>query len=135
MLLLLKGNMRTLFLALTLFAPLNINTVAPSSRASEIVQQDPIVTSKQIENLPAMRVRPRITLQRALKIAESYAKKEKINLSSYFLLEARMIQYGGENNAKEVRWFFRWANESSSTGNNLEITVSMDGKPARLPSM
>jgi hypothetical protein len=118
-----------------MFASLNINTSAQSSRASEIVQQDPIVTSKQIENLPIMRVKPRITLQRALKIADSYAKKEKINLSPYFLLEARMIQYGGENSAKEVRWYFHWANDSGSTGNDLEITVSMGGKAARLPSM
>jgi hypothetical protein len=135
MLLLLKGNMRTLFLTLAMFASLNINTFAQSSRAPEIVHQDPIVTSKQIENLPVARVKPRITLQRALKIAGNYAKKEKINLSSYFLLEARMIRYGGPNNVKEVRWVFRWANENSSTGDNLEITVSMDGKPTRLPSM
>src|SRR5256885_13218469 len=121
--------MQSLILIIAMSTSLNISTCSQSSHAFEIMRQDPIVTSKQIENLPVMRSKPRITLQRALKIAESYVKHEKLNLSSYFLLEARMIEYGDKNNAKEVRWFFRWANENGSAGNDLEITVSMDGKP------
>jgi hypothetical protein len=120
---------------LTMFACAAVFNFPQSSRAFELTQQDPTVTSRQIEKFPVMRRKPRITLRRALKIAETYAKREKINLSPYFLLEARMIQYGGENNAQEIRWFFRWVNENGTTGNDLEITVSMTGKASRLPSM
>jgi len=50
-------------------------------------------------------------------------------------LEARMVQYGSEQNAKELRWFFRWVNETGAMGDYIEITVSMKGKATRLPSM
>jgi len=96
---------------------------------------DPILTPEQINKLPSIKVKPQLTLHRALKIAERYAQKERFNLSSYFLLEARMVQYGSEQNAKELRWFFRWVNETGAMGDYIEITVSMKGKATRLPSM
>jgi hypothetical protein len=80
-------------------------------------------------------IRPQLTLQQALKLAESYIEKEKIDISSYFLREARMIQYGEEKDVKDHRWFFWWANENGAIGDYVEITVSMEGKVTRLPSM
>jgi len=46
-----------------------------------------------------------------------------------------MIQYGGEKDAKEPRWFFWWMKEEGTIGDYVEITVSMEGKADRLPSM
>lgn len=98
--------------------------------------QDHPSSSRQIVELPlSMRsFRPKISLREALKRAEGYIKKEKIDASSCYLLEVRMIQYGGERDAKEPRWFFVWIREGS-LGNHIEITISMDGKAARMASM
>jgi hypothetical protein len=79
--------------------------------------------------------RPALTLQQALRLAERYIEKEKIKISPYYLSEARMIQYGGDKDVKEPRWYFWWVNENGAMGNYVEITVSMDGKVMRLPSM
>ncbi len=42
-------------------------------------------------------------MQEALKLVESYIKREKIDTSSYYLREVRMIQYGSEKDVKEPR--------------------------------
>lgn len=99
--------------------------------------QGPPVTNRRIAELPLARrsFRPRLTLQQALKLAEGYIEKEKVAISSYFLKEARMIQYGGEKDVKEPRWFFWWVNENGAMGDYVEITVSMEGQVSRLPSM
>jgi hypothetical protein len=47
-------------------------------------------------------------MQRALKISERYLRTQWISVSSYFLSEARLIDYGGNQTPHELRWFFRW---------------------------
>ena len=107
------------------------------SPASTRNPQERPVTNRQLAELPLAKrsFRPRLTLQQALKLAEGYIEKEKVALSSYFLKEARMIQYGGEKDVKEPRWFFWWVNENGAMGDYVEITVSMEGQVSRLPSM
>jgi hypothetical protein len=110
-----------------------------SGQSNEANQKpkDQSILNRQIHELPAPQrnFRPRLTLQQALKLAEAYAEKEKIDMPRYYLLAARMIQYGGEKQVKEPRWFFLWASESGEMGNNIEISVSMEGKITRHPSM
>jgi len=95
--------------------------------------QSPVITQKDIAELPinGIRSKPKVTLQEGLKIAERYAKHQRINLSAYFLLEARMIWYGGKNEPKEPRWSFHWVGANKPIGVELWIDVSMDGKPSR----
>jgi hypothetical protein len=93
---------------------------------------DPVFPSTDLARLPVKSFGPRLTLQRALKIAERYARTERFSGSSYFLSEARLIQYGGDKTPREMRWLFHWA---SAKGPPFEITVSMSGKPSRAPSM
>ena len=114
-------------------------TFAQSTQPPPASKTDPQRTSAErninpteIKNLQVNEFRPRITLQRALKIAENYTKQQRIDLSPYYLLEARMIQYGDEK-TKESRWLFRWVTPRPSTG-GVEISVSMEGKPSRLIS-
>jgi len=61
-----------------------------------VFAQSPVITPKEIGELPINGVnrKPKITLQDALKVAERFAKHERINLSDHFLLEARMIGHG-----------------------------------------
>lgn len=100
-------------------------------------KQDSSVSNPQVTNLslPRRSFRPKLTLQSALKIAEDYIEKERIDVSHYFLSEVRMIQYGSENDMKEPRWFFVWVSENGAIGNQIEISVSMDGQVGRHPSM
>ena len=93
---------------------------------------DPNITPAEIAALPVNVTKPRITLQHALKIAERFTKQQRIDLSPYYLLEARMIQYG-DGKTKEPRWLFRWVTARPSTG-GVEITVSMNGRATRLIS-
>jgi len=74
-------------------------------------------------------------MERALQIAENYAKREKIDLSHYFLYEAKLISYGSEESKKESRWFFWWVSEDGALGKYVQLTVTMDGKVSIIPSM
>jgi hypothetical protein len=71
-------------------------------------------------------------MRRALKIAERDLRTQRISISSYFLSEARLIEYGGDQTPHQLRWFFRWIGGKRPP---IEITVSMAGKPSRTPSM
>ena len=100
-------------------------------------KQDSSVSNPQVADFSLLRrkFRPKLTLQSALKIAEDYIEKERVDVSRYFLSEVRMIQYGSEKDVKEPRWFFVWVNESGGIGNQIEISVSMDGQVGRHPTM
>jgi hypothetical protein len=81
--------------------------------------------------------KPKISLQTALRIAESYLAAEHINVSKGWLSEARFFLYGDRAKAdrdKEPCWLFVWITDSS-LGGHVEVIVSMDGKAMRLPTM
>jgi len=80
------------------------------------------------------REKPKIEMQKALRIMEKFIKKQKIDTSNYYLSRVNMIQYGDKNDRKPA-WFFRWVNVSEALGDYIEIAVFMDGNVARLPSM
>ena len=96
------------------------------------------ITAKQIVDLPLPKRgfhRPSLMLQQALKIADSYIVKEKIDISRYYLYEAKYILYGSKDN-QEPSWFFWWVNENGVIGDYVEIVVSIKtGSVRRLPSM
>ncbi|MBA3804822.1 MAG: hypothetical protein H0X14_03805 [Acidobacteria bacterium] len=129
--------MQIAFLIITVFFNTLVFGQTVQEPAPNPKPQEQSITSRQITDLPLLRrtFRPKITLQKALKIAESYVKKRKINVSSYYLLEARMIRYGSESGVKEPRWFFLWAHEHGVIGNEIQVSVSMNGKAAVHPSM
>ncbi len=131
--------MRRIFSLIAIIICLSGLTVAQSRQSPASAQnpQEQPVTNRRIVELPLAKrgFRPRLTLQQALKLAEGYIEKEKMEIASYFLLEARMIQYGGEKDVKEPRWFFWWINENGAMGDYVQITVSMEGQVSRHPSM
>lgn len=80
--------------------------------------------------------RPKLSLESALKIAQTFAQREHTDSSSYWLYQAHFILYGEVNvPAEEKRpcWAFRWLNDSD--GRAIDIVVSMDGKSMETPSM
>ena len=98
----------------------------------------PSITQKQIVEVPLPKRgsnRPSLTLQNALKIADAYIVKQKIDISHYYLFEAKYILYGSKDN-QDPSWFFWWVNENGVIGDYVEIVVSIKtGNVLRLPSM
>lgn len=123
-------------LTILLITSLSITSLARTTRQTKPEPQKS-VAQQQIVNLPLPKrgFRPRLTLQRALKLAESYIEKEKIDISPYYLYEARYISYGSKEKL-EPCWFLWWVNENGAAGNYVEIIVSIEtGNVRRLSSM
>jgi hypothetical protein len=84
------------------------------------------------------RFRPALSLQNALKIAESYIETEHIDISTRWLLLAHFILVGDKKTADQDKiacWHFVWVSEYGGFGDDVEIVVTMDGKASRAPSM
>ena len=83
--------------------------------------------------------RPKITLQHALTLAEKFIETEKINISPYYLSEAKFIMFGSDydkKNTKVPAWFFHWDNEFGSMGDYVNIVVLIDtGRVLRRPTL
>src|SRR5215510_1064202 len=96
----------------------------PESPASPTNQQ-------QILELPKRNsYRPRLTLQKALEIADAFISKERIDISKFYLIEAKYILYGDKAN-KDPSWYFWWVNEDGASGHYVEIVVSIKTGSAR----
>jgi len=88
--------------------------------------------------LGSRQIKPKLSLQSALKIAEAYIDEEHINVSAYWLYQAEFILYGDkakDDRAKDPCWHFLWINDRGTIGDSIDIIVTMDGKAMRLPSM
>lgn len=125
--------------ALLIFVALSLSavTLAQTNQQPAPVPQEGQVIQRQIVELPVPKrgFRPKMSLQRGLKLAERYIEKRKIDMSSYYLLQAKYILYGsGEQ--REPCWFFWWVNENGAIGDHVEIIVSIEtGKVWQAPSM
>ena len=123
---------------LTVFLILSLSAV---SFAQTNQQPEPkpeaTVPQRQIVDLPLGKrsFRPKLPLQRALQLAEGYIAKKKIDLSPYYLYQAKYISYGSKDN-QEPCWYFWWMNEDGAAGNYVEIIVSIKtGNVMQIPSM
>lgn len=138
------GDFMKNFLTILLIILLNSILIAQSKQpsSSKLTKQDPSLEQKseaqnQIVSLPVgkRKFRPKISLQRALKLAESYIEKENIDISSFYLYQAKFIMYGNKDNRKPA-WHLWWLNEDAALGNYVEILVLIDtGSVSRLTSM
>jgi hypothetical protein len=88
------------------------------------------ITRKQVLELPRRDSAPKLTLQRALKIAETFIKKKRLDISSRYLFEAKWVSY--DTNPETGAWHFWWVS-TRHTKTDVRIAVSLDGKPTLLP--
>jgi len=80
--------------------------------------------------------KPKIKLQAALRIAESYVAAEHIDVADGWLLDARFSLYGDIASAdhdKEPCWSFTWITEGH--GGSVAVIVFMDSKAMLLPTL
>ena len=91
------------------------------------------------ENIPVKRgeafKRPKISMQRALEMAEDYIRKENIDIAPYYLREAKLVYPDPQRAPQEKYWWFWWMNETGVFGDYVEVGVAMDGRIWRIPSM
>jgi hypothetical protein len=129
------GRMKTV---LTIFFVTSVSTLSlAQTTQSPEPKPEASVTQQRIVDLPLMKrsFRPKLTLQRALELAESYVAREKVDLSRYYLYQAKYILYGSKDK-QEPGWYFWWVNEDGALGDYVEIIVSIEsGNVRRLPSM
>ena len=132
-------NMRIMTLLLITFT---LSTVAAAqtspSPEPKAEAQDQYSAESKKSDLALTRFRaksPAITLKRALRLAEEYIKRQKINITPYYLREAKLVSEGVENGNKESSWWFRWVRPNGALGDYVEIGVSMEGKVWRMASM
>ena len=107
---------------------------------STATQQSQKTEDQKIIDLPVgpQTFKPKLTLQEALKIAERYIDKERIEISSYWLYQAKFSLYGDQkvpDKDKIPCWRFWWAKNNGAMGDFVDIVVFMDGKAVRLPTM
>jgi hypothetical protein len=90
-------------------------------------QMENAITQRQILELPRRDKAPAMSLQRALKIAEGYIRKERIDITSSYLFEARLILGRAP---EESRWAFWWVRVSRNRANDADVrvTVTTSGK-------
>jgi hypothetical protein len=123
--LLLKCCMRGVFIAAILLA------LAASAYSQDESQQfGNNIKREDVLALPRRDRAPQISLRRALKIAERFARTEHLNLSGCYLFEARLLM--DETNPETQAWHFWWIRVNSNVGNDVRIVVSMNGKARRL---
>ena len=79
------------------------------------------------------RALPTITLQRALRFAESYLRKQNVKLSQLCLVQANYDVLGSGHDEMPW-WIFRWESKTRQ-GNDTELYVSMKGMVWNPPSM
>jgi len=82
--------------------------------------------------LPPRDHAPKISLQRALKLAERFARKERLNISACYLFEARLLM--DETNPETQSWHFLWIRVRPNVGNDVRLVVLMNGKVRQLRS-
>ncbi len=124
-------------LIVLILTTLNVTSLGQTNQNANRRAQESSVVQPRIVNLSApLRVfRPRLTLQRALRVAERYIERERIDISPYYLYEAKYVLYGSAGN-QEPAWFFWWVNENGSLGNYVQIVVSINtGEIRRLSTM
>ena len=90
----------------------------------------PPITRAQILALPRRNAAPTLTLQRALKIAERFTRKRRIDISSAYLFEAKWITDSAR--PETGAWHFWWVS-TNHWKPDIRIAVSVDGKPKLLP--
>jgi hypothetical protein len=99
-------------------------TKQPDPEPDSTMQLSNPITVSQILSLPKRDAPPRINLKQALKIAENFIRKGKINISSCYLFEAKWIS---DQLGAEPSWHFWWVGVRGRASDDVRITVSMNG--------
>jgi len=128
--------MRTLMVAL-IVTLLSVVASGQESTRPERIQgiDDPpaevgqAVSIRAIKELPPLDKSPKITLQRALRIAERFVKKQKLDIKGCYLYRAKLGLAPTDADTAEPRWQFLWVRLRGGgvPKKDVWVAVSMDG--------
>ena len=124
-------------IALILVLGLSPTGFGQHSQSSQSSSKEEI-TDRRIISLSLNRPQakpPAITLQKALRVAENYIEKNKIDISPYYLTEIKLIAADPEKGLKEPYWWFWWVKPNGAAGDYFQLGISMKGEVQRLSSM
>ncbi len=118
--------MRVMVLTIVLVASI-LSTVGLPQEPDQQTKFGNPISRRDVLELPRRDTSPRIDLQRALKIAEAFIKKRKIDISSCYLFEAKLIS--DERHEQSV-WRFWWVRMQgpNSSAEDVKIGVTMQGE-------
>ena len=122
---------------LTVAVIMFLSSVAVGQEKQNPTSNSGVITEQRVVNLPVFRrPRPTISLQRALKLAESEMKKQDLTASQYYLVEAKYTSLEIESNSVPC-WRFLWVagNSQRSAGHDIEAYVFMSGRVWLPPMM
>jgi hypothetical protein len=109
---------------------------APTDPHSQTEISNPI-SLRAVKNLPPRDKPPKISLRRALRIADRFIKAEQIDILSSYLWEARWGLVETDSEAEEPRWHFRWVRlrGGKEPKADVRVAVSADGKARLLAAL
>ncbi|MDT4968865.1 MAG: hypothetical protein QOJ64_3602 [Acidobacteriota bacterium] len=88
-----------------------------------------VVNGQQVELPVIRRLPPKIGLRRAMSLAASQMKKQKLIVPRYYLVEAKYTTLSFEGKSVPC-WSLLWIREDNqlAVGHDIEVYVFMDGK-------
>jgi hypothetical protein len=103
-----------------------LSTLGVAQQPQHDTQLGNPVSIRQVLELPSRDAFPQINLQQALRIAERFIRKQKIDMKSYYLFEAKLSP---GPRPEESTWRFWWVNvPGKAISDDVRITVTMKGK-------
>jgi hypothetical protein len=114
---------------------LNGTTIGRANQAltAELNIHELIFSQEDVVEVPTPKAQlPTISLKKALKVAEQYIRKQKINVAPFYMNMARLEAHG-EGKGK-LYWHFHYSSKLNELGSSMNIYVAMDGKASLHPS-
>jgi len=116
-----------MILFVMMLATSSLTTSSFAQQPDQPTQLGNPVSKRDVLELPTREAFPEVTLQRALRIAERSIRKQKIDISSCYLFEGKLVS--GES-PEEASWQFWWVNVhgNKASTKDIRVTVTMHGK-------
>ena len=110
-----------------------LGVLACGSTPGHVVQEETPI-GRRAPAPPHPGWKPPVTLRQAVGLVDDYVVREKVDVSSHYLSEVRMISNHRGKEGEGPLWYFFWSRAGTAAGNQLEFTVAMDGTVTRLAS-
>jgi hypothetical protein len=84
------------------------------------------ITREALLELPRRDIAPSLSLREALKVAEKFIKRQKLDISSCYLFEVKLVEE--KTGGMDPKWNFWWVRMRGGEGKDIRIIVTMEGE-------